>query len=216
MRALRTMAAVAPVALLAAGAACSGGSGAGDFNPPARFEARDDGAVPGGPGAGQRYGIGRAATPAQVAAWDHDVGGLGAELPAGRGTVAEGEALYAAQCAQCHGAKGEGMDPAYPALVSRSPNGEFNFAKDPKAVKAIGNYWSHAPSLFDYIKRAMPLTAPGSLSDDQVYAVTAYLLAVNTVIPRTATLDAAALRAVTMPAADRFVPDDRRGGPEVK
>jgi S-disulfanyl-L-cysteine oxidoreductase SoxD len=216
MRALRTMTAVAPVALLAAGAACSGGSGAGGFNPPARFEAHDAGAVPGGPGAGARYGIGRPATPAQVAAWDLDVGGLGAELPAGRGTVAEGEALYAAQCAQCHGAKGEGMDPAYPALVSRSPNGEFTFATDPKAVKAIGNYWSHAPSLFDYIKRAMPLTAPGSLSDDQVYALTAYLLAVNTVIPRTATLDAAALRAVKMPAADRFVPDDRKGGPEVK
>ena len=217
MRTLRTMATAVPVALLAAGAACGGASGVGgDFNPPARFEARDEGAVPGGPGAGQRYGIGRAATPAQVAAWDQDVGGLGAELPAGRGTAAEGEALYAAQCASCHGAKGEGMDPAYPALVSRSPNGTFAFATDPKAVKAIGNYWSHAPSLFDYIKRAMPLTAPGSLTDDQVYAVTAYLLAVNTVIPRTATLDAAALRAVKMPAADRFVPDDRKGGPEVK
>ncbi len=191
-------------------AACAGDSG------PASFKAQDAGAVPGGPGAGQGYALGRSASAADIAAWDHDVAGTGEGLPAGRGTVAEGEALYAAQCASCHGATGEGMPPAYPALVSRSPNGEFTFATDPKAVKAIGNYWSHAPSLFDYIKRAMPLTAPGSLSDDQVYALTAYLLAVNTVIPRTATLDAAALRAVKMPAADRFVPDDRKGGPEVK
>jgi mono/diheme cytochrome c family protein len=191
-------------------AACAGDSG------PASFKAQDAGAVPGGPGAGQGYALGRAASAADIAAWDHDVAGTGEGLPTGRGTVAEGEALYAAQCASCHGVTGEGMPPAYPALVSRSPNGEFTFATDPKAVKAIGNYWSHAPSLFDYIKRAMPLTAPGSLSDDQVYALTAYLLAVNTVIPRTATLDAAALRAVKMPAADRFVPDDRKGGPEVK
>lgn len=197
-------------AALALVAACAGDSG------PASFKAQDAGAVPGGPGAGQGYALGRAATAAEIAAWDHDVAGNGEGLPAGRGTVAEGEALYAAQCASCHGAAGEGMPPAYPALVSRSPNGEFNFANDPKAVKAIGNYWSHAPSLFDYIKRAMPITAPGSLSDDQVYAVTAYLLAINQVVPRTATLDASALRAVKMPAADRFVPDDRKGGPEVK
>jgi cytochrome c len=212
------MAVAVPVALLAVGAACGGGSGGGGgFNPPARFDARDEGAVPGGPGAGQRYGIGRAATPAQVAAWDQDVGGLGVELPTGRGTVAEGEALYAAQCAQCHGAKGEGMEPAYPALIGRPANAEgFKWASDPKLVRTIGNYWSHAPSLFDYIKRAMPLTAPGSLTDAQVYALSAYLLAANEVIPRTATLDAAALRAVTMPYADRFVPDDRKGGPEVK
>jgi cytochrome c len=205
---MRTRAIMAAMGLVLA-ASCGGGSA------PASFRARDDGAVPGGPGAGQGYALGRPATAAEVAAWDHDVAGTGEGLPAGRGTVADGEALYAAQCASCHGAGGEGMAP-YPALVNRAPNGEFNFANDPKAVKAIGNYWSHAPSLFDYIKRAMPLTAPGSLTDDQVYAVTAYLLAVNTVIPRTATLDAAALRAVKMPAADRFVPDDRKGGPEVK
>jgi cytochrome c len=203
--------------LVALSAACGGSAPGGDFAPPARFEARDEGAVPGGPGAGKTYGLGQAATPAQVAAWDQDVGGLGAELPAGRGTVAEGEALFAAQCASCHGARGEGMEPAYPALIGRPANAEgFRWSSDPKLVRTIGNYWSHAPSLFDYVKRAMPLTAPGSLTDDQVYALTAYLLAANEVLPRTATLDAAALRAVKMPYADRFVPDDRKGGPEVK
>lgn len=207
---MRTRATAVAMAVALGWSAACGGDGA-----PAPFKGRDDGAVPGGPGAGQGYALGRAATAAEVAAWDHDVSGTGEGLPAGRGTVAEGEALYAAQCASCHGANAEGMAP-YPALVSRSPNGEFNFANDPKAVKAIGNYWSHAPTLFDYIKRAMPITAPGSLSDDQVYAVTAYLLAINAVIPRTASLDATALRAVKMPAADRFVPDDRKGGPEVK
>jgi cytochrome c len=108
------------------------------------------------------------------------------------------------------------MEPAYPALIGRPANAEgFRWSSDPKLVRTIGNYWSHAPSLFDYVKRAMPLTAPGSLTDDQVYALTAYLLAANEVLPRTATLDAAALRAVKMPYADRFVPDDRKGGPDV-
>jgi cytochrome c len=108
----------------------------------------------------------------------------------------------------CHGAKGEGIAP-FPALIGRQENAEgFRFASDPKLVRTIGNYWSHATTLFDYIKRAMPLTAPGSLTDDQVYA-----LAANKVIAADAALDAESLRAVEMPYADRFVPDDRRAGP---
>jgi cytochrome c len=83
-------------------------------------------------------------------------------------------------------------------------------------VKTVGNYWSHATTLVDYIRRAMPLTAPGSLTNDEVYALSAYLLAANEVIAKDAVLDAAAVMAVRMPARDRFVPDDRRGGPEVK
>ena len=181
------------------------------------FAQYDAGTVPGGPGAGQHFGIGRAASAADIAAWDTDIAPDGASLPAGRGTVAEGALLYAAQCQQCHGVKGEGLAPAYPALIGRPAEAEgFVFAKDPKLVRTIGNYWSHATTLFDYIKRAMPLTAPGSLTDSQVYALTAYLLAANEVIPKEATLDAAALRGVKMPYADRFVADERRGGPEVK
>lgn len=166
---------------------------------------------------GRRYELGRAADSAHIARMDVDVGPEGIELPRGRGTVAEGGALYKAQCAMCHGQGGEGMPPAFPRLVGRDPAAEgFQFAKDHKLIKTIGNYWPHATTVFDYVKRAMPLLTPGTLTDDQVYALTAYLLAENGVIPDTATLDAAALRRVKMPYADRFVPDTRKGGPEVK
>ena len=162
---------------------------------------------------GRRYGIGRPAPDSLVRAMDTDIGAEGAELPPGKGTVAEGGVLYKAQCAMCHGQNGEGMAPAFPQLTGRPAAAEdFPFAKDPKLPHTIGNYWSHATTLFDDIKRAMPHTAPGSLTDDQVYALSAYLLAVNDVIADDATLDAAALRAVKMPYADRFVPDDRRPG----
>ena len=204
-------------------AACGGGANtardttARAGRPAETFARYDAGAVPGGPGAGVRYGFGHMASPAAVAAMDRDVGPDGAELPPGRGTVAQGTALYATQCAMCHGKSGEGMAPAYPQLVGRDPRAEhFVFASDPKLPHTIGNYWPYATTLFDYIRRAMPHTAPGSLTDDQVYALTAYLLAANKVIPDSATLDAAALRLVKMPYADRFVRDDRTGGPVVK
>ncbi len=180
---------IAATCMLAAcgGGASSGASGVGAAN-------------------GERYGIGRAASAQEIVRWDNDISMNGAELPGGSGTVAQGTELYKAQCAMCHNVNGEGMAPAYPALIGRAPEGEdFRFANDPKLVRTIGNYWSHAPSLFDYIKRAMPITAPGSLTDDEVYALTAYLLAMNDVIARDATLDAESLRAVKMPYADRFV-----------
>ncbi len=158
-----------------------------------------------------RFGLGRTPNAASLAAMDRDVGEPGAELPSGRGSVTDGRALYAAQCAMCHGVNGEGIAPAFPALSGRDPKAEdFAFASDPKLVHTIGNYWPYATTLFDYIRRAMPLTAPGSLSDDQVYALTAYLLAKDGILPDTTTLDAARLRAVRMPYRDRFVPDDRR------
>jgi cytochrome c len=156
------------------------------------------------------FGIGSPVTPVQVAAWNTDIGPDGAELPTGRGSVRDGEAIYRAQCAACHGAEGQGLDPLYPALIGRPSAGEsFDFASDPKVPRTIGNYWAHATTLYDYIRRAMPLYTPGALSVDDTYAVTAYLLAANKIIADTATLDAAALRAVVMPARERFVPDDR-------
>ncbi|WKW11848.1 cytochrome c [Pseudogemmatithrix spongiicola] len=159
--------------------------------------------------AGQ-FGVGSAATTAQLAAWNTDIGPEGAELPDGRGNARDGARIYAQQCAACHGAEGQGLEPLYPLLISRDPRGEgFDFASDPKIPRSIGNYWAHATTLYDYIRRAMPLYTPGSLSSDETYAVVAYLLAANRVIPDTATLDAAALRAVQMPARDKFVPDDR-------
>lgn len=156
------------------------------------------------------FGLGRAPTRAEVAAWDTDIGPEGAELPPGKGSAKDGEQIYRAQCAACHGLQGQGVAPVYPALIGRDPRGEaFDFAADPTIERTIGNYWSHGTTLYDYIRRAMPLFTPGSLSPDETYAVTAYLLAANKVIPGDATLDAAALRAVQMPARDRFVPDDR-------
>lgn len=156
------------------------------------------------------FSIGRAATPAQVAAWNTDIGPEGAELPLGRGSARDGATIYRAQCAACHGAEGQGLEPLYPALIGRPAEGEsFDFASNHSVVRTIGNYWPHATTLYDYIRRAMPLYTPGSLSADETYAVTAYLLAANGVIPDSATLDAAALRAVVMPARERFVADDR-------
>src|SRR5579862_4964192 len=105
----------------------------------------------------RRYDLGRAATPQEIAALDIDVGPDGEGLPPGSGTVAQGEVLFAQKCAVCHGAKGEGVPPAYPAIVGRDPKAEgFQFGKDPKLNRTIGNYWPYATTIFDYIRRAMP------------------------------------------------------------
>lgn len=164
------------------------------------------------------YGLGTAATPAEVAALNTDVSPSGAGLPPGSGNAAAGATLYQAQCASCHGANGEGVpgNPPGPALIGREPREGFGFGNDPKLVRTVGNYWPEAATLFDYIKRTMPLTAPGSLSDDDVYSLTAHLLVANEILPSGATLDSASLMAVRMPAKDRFVRDNRRGGAEIK
>jgi len=158
-----------------------------------------------------RFGIGRAATPAEIAAWDIDVGPDGVGLPAGSATSADGAPIYAARCAACHGKSGkEGPNDR---LVGRLPNDAFPFGRDASAPHTIGNYWPYATTVFDYIRRAMPSDAPGSLKDNEVYAVTAYLLYLNDLIPADAVVDAASLPKVKMPARDRFVPDSR-GGPK--
>jgi cytochrome c len=158
----------------------------------------------------RRFNLGRTPTAAEIAAEDIDVGPSGAGLPAGSGTAQEGAAVFAASCASCHGANGEGKAPAYPQLIG-GPKGDFNFASDPKIPRTIGNYWPYATSVYDYIRRAMPLTAPGSLTADQTYAVTAFLLEREGVIPAGTRLDAKSLPAVEMPAKSHFVLDDRRG-----
>ena len=130
-------------------------------------------------------------------------------------TAANYAQRFAAQCASCHGANGEGVAPN-PPLVGREPREGFGFGNDPKLVRTVGNYWPEATTLFDYIKRTMPLSAPGSLSDSDVYSLTAHLLVANEILPAGASLDSTSLMAVRMPARDRFVPDNRRGGREVK
>jgi len=165
----------------------------------------------------RHYGIGRAATPAEIAARDIDVGPDGEGLPAGSGSVAQGEAIFKQKCQMCHGPKGQGMPPAFPTLIGREAKAEgFVFATDWKLTHTIGNYWPYATTVYDYVRRAMPLLQPGSLTNDEVYAITAFLLASNQVIPMDATLDAASLKQVKMPYADKFVADDRRGGHTVK
>jgi len=158
----------------------------------------------------KQFGLGRAAPAADIAAQNIDVSPNGEGLPAGSGTPEQGATVYAGACASCHGANGEGKPPAYPQLVG-GPRGNFNFASDFKIPKTIGNYWPYATTLYDYIRRAMPLTAPGTLTPDQTYAVTAYLLNREGIVPAGTALDAKSLAAIKMPARDHFVSDDRRG-----
>ena len=172
-----------------------------------RAEARDDYLGDKDP---KHFGLGRAANPAELATLDIDVSPNGTGLPPGSGTPEQGATVFAATCATCHGVNGEGKPPLYPQLVG-GPRGTFNFATDFKIPRTIGNYWPYATTVFDYIRRAMPLTAPGSLTPDQTYAVTAYLLNREGLLPAGATLDARSLPAIQMPARSHFVPDDRRG-----
>lgn len=160
-----------------------------------------------------RWSFGRPAPAALVAQWNNDVNPAGVGLPAGSGTPAQGAVIYAARCAMCHGAKGEGIGP-YPKLIQpASSTDSFPFDRDYHIPKTIGNYWPYSTTVYEYISRAMPFNAPGSLTPDQVYAVTAYLLARNGVIPDSAVMNAHTLPAVRMPARGRFVPDNRQGGP---
>jgi len=157
-----------------------------------------------------RFGYGRTATAAEIAALDIDVGPDGSGLPPGQGSVAAGTGVYAAQCASCHGPLGEGVPGVGTQLVGRAPIDSTGWNR------TIGNYWPFAPTIFDYIRRSMPFDRPGSLTDDQVYALTAYLLHLNEIIPADAVLDARTLPQVIMPARDRFVPDDRDGSTRVR
>ena len=162
--------------------------------------------VPEGP-----WGLGRAPTADELTAWNTNYNPTGKNLPAGQGTAAEGKVVYAAKCAMCHGDAGQGMPPAYPQLVGKDPT-DFSFDNDFKIPHTIGNYWPYATTLYDYINRAMPLTAPGSLQPAEIYSVVAYLLAANGVIADSAVMNATTLPQVKMPAHDRFVVDDRSGG----
>ena len=158
-----------------------------------------------------RFGIGRPATPQEIAAIDIDIMPDGRGLPAGRGTSAEGAAIYATKCAQCHGKTGkEGPNDV---LVGPEPRTGFPFSQDPKLPHTIGNYWPYATTVFDYVRRAMPPTAPGSLTDDEVYALTAFLLHENELIAADAVMDKTTLAAVAMPAREHFVPDSRAQSP---
>ena len=172
-----------------------------------RLDARDDYLGDKDP---KNFDLGHTPNPSSLGAMNIDVSPDGQGLPAGSGSAADGAKVYASACASCHGANGEGKPP-YPQLLGGPKGAAVDFSTDYKIPRTIGNYWPYATSLFDYIRRAMPLTAPGSLTADQTYAVTAYLLSREGLIPANASLDAQTLPAVKMPARDRFVTDDRRG-----
>ena len=174
-----------------------------------------DGSVGAAQRAPARYGVGRLATATEIAAWDIDVNAQGEGLPSGEGTVAQGATVFAKSCASCHGAAGEGIAPN-PRLVGRIPGDSFPFATDLKAVKTIGNYWPYATTLFDYIRRAMPQNALGTLTANETYAVIAFLLQKNAIVSTDAVMNATTLPAVKMPSRNRFVMDDRQGGARFK
>jgi S-disulfanyl-L-cysteine oxidoreductase SoxD len=153
-----------------------------------------------------RYGIGRTATPAEIAGWNIDIGRDGSGLPPGSGTVSHGRDVFAQQCAACHGDKGEG------GVGDRLMGGQGTLVT-PHPVRTVGSYWPFATTLFDYIRRAMPQNAPESLSNDDVYAVSAYILNLNGLLPAEATLDAKSLPSIKMPNRKMFVGDPR---PDVK
>jgi mono/diheme cytochrome c family protein len=148
--------------------------------------------------AGEDYGIGRPATPDEIAGWNIDIAPDGAGLPTGHGSVQQGAQIFADRCAACHGAHGEGkpMD----ALV-----GGTGTIATPKPVKTVGSYWPYATTLYDFIHRAMPFDAPQSLSADEVYAVSAYVLFLNRLLPDDVVLDAKTLPGVAMPNRAAFV-----------
>ena len=157
------------------------------------------------------FGLGTEPSAARIAAVNIDANGSGVGLPAGSGNYQEGARLYAQKCAACHGAKGEGGG-IYPQLIGVEHTRDFAFADDPRIPKTIGNYWPYATTIYDYIHRAMPYTAPGSLRPDEAYSLVAYLLAENQVIPRDQVIDARTLPKIKMPGRAHFVPDDRNGG----
>jgi S-disulfanyl-L-cysteine oxidoreductase SoxD len=152
------------------------------------------------------YGIGRAATEAEIAGWNIDIGRDGTNLPPGSGTVTHGQEVFEQQCVACHGEKGAG------GVGDRLVGGQGTIATS-KPIKTVGSYWPYAPTLFDYIRRAMPQNAPQSLSNEDVYAVSAYILNLNGLLPADATLDARMLSAIKMPNRGMFTGDPR---PDVK
>ena len=147
-------------------------------------------------------GLGKPIDPAEIAAWDISVAPDGTGLPPGAGTPAQGALIYAEKCTQCHGPDGKGGVTGVNAapLVGSAPITDIS-----AAMKRIANFWPYATTLFDYIRRAMPWQQPRSLTDQEVYALTAYILAQNKLIGENDTINAETLPKVRMPNRDGFI-----------
>ncbi|MDF0644418.1 MAG: cytochrome c [Nitrospira sp.] len=148
------------------------------------------------------YGFGRSPAEKEIQIWDIDVAPTGVGLPPGRGTVTQGAAVFSAKCAVCHGPTGQ------EGPMDRLVGGQGTLTTG-QPIKTIGSYWPYATTLFDYVRRAMPFPAPQSLTADEVYAVVAWLLHQNGILPADAALDARTLPAVQMPNRTGFTPDPR-------
>ena len=142
--------------------------------------------------------LGKPASEAELASLTLNVFPDGRGLPAGSGTVQQGQLLYAQHCVSCHGS--EGVNGINDALA-----GGHNSLTSERPVRTVGSYWPYATTVFDYINRAMPYREPGSLSHDEVYALTAYLLHINGILEETATLDAVTLKRIKMPNRENFI-----------
>jgi S-disulfanyl-L-cysteine oxidoreductase SoxD len=151
----------------------------------------------------KKHGIGREALPEEIKAWDIDVRPDGLGLPAGKGSVKEGEALYLEKCATCHGEFGEGAG-RWPVLV-----GGKGTLKADNPDKTIGSFWPYASTVFDYVNRAMPFGNAQSLTPNEVYAITAYLLNMNEVVKDDFVLSKENFAAVKLPNVGEFYDDDR-------
>lgn len=147
---------------------------------------------------GKIFGLGTPATPEEIAAWDIDIRPDGQGLPTGNGTAEAGETVYAEQCAFCHGDFGEGIG-RYPVLM-----GGFDSLTADRPEKTVGSYWPYASTVWDYIYRAMPFGNAQSLSVDDTYAVTAYVLYLNEIVDYDQMIDQSNLAAIEMPNAEGF------------
>lgn len=160
----------------------------------------------GTPVVAQTFGFGSEAGEEDIAAIDIDVMPDGRGAPPGDGTYAEGKDVYMSQCAACHG-----QDPSSPTQGTGAPalTGGRGTLDSGDPVKTVESYWPYASTLFDYTKRAMPFGAPGSMSNDEVYAVVAYILAEGGIIDKQTPMNAETIADVEMPNRDGFVPDPR-------
>lgn len=156
------------------------------------------------------YGLGQAVSAEEIAGWDIDVRPDGLGLPPGEGSVLDGEALYESRCASCHGSFGEGID-RWPVLA-----GGYDTLTLERPTKTVGSYWPYASTLWDYIYRAMPFTAPRSLGVDETYALAAYVLYLNDIVDEDFVLTQANLAAIEMPNREGFFVDNRPDSPNTR
>lgn len=162
----------------------------------------------------QTYKLGHTPSKELLAAWDIDVRPDGAGLPPGQGTVKQGQQVYMSNCAACHGDNGEGKRVEGAVGTFDKLVGGAGTLDKPSPVMTVGSFWPYATTLFDYVRRAMPFPAPQSLTADEVYAVTAYVLFMNKIVQEDAVLDAKSLPQVKMPNRQGFTSNDPR--PDVK